>query len=60
MKKKANDIIKLLIKNNIEDNDDDFIEYTETGEIYYILKNDKKYLEDYKNNKQITNLKFDN
>ena len=49
-----------IIKGNIEENDEDFFEFTETGEIYYVLKNDKKYLEDNKNNKQITNLKFDN
>ena len=52
-------IINLLIKDNSYEKNNS-IKYTETGEIYYVLNNDKEFKEELKNDSLLTNIKFEN
>ena len=50
LKKNSDELIQYLTKEGIEEKDS-IIKYTETDEIYFVLYNDKKYIELLKNNK---------
>ena len=60
LKSNSDDLINFFInKNNIDSNDNVNI-YTETGEIYYVLKNDNIYKGELNENFKITNIKLEN